>query len=560
MKKQILSSFLIILFLSAFAQEAKYAIYFADKNDNPFSVDNPGEFLSQRAIDRRERLNIEIDETDLPVNPVYIAAVEAEGAVFMNASKWLNTATFEIADDAILSNILALDFVEKAVLVKPAGIRSELKNSDKLDQDEIRPLAASQYFKASSSANNVFDYGYAENQISMLNGIPLHEKGFAGQGMMIAVLDAGFVNADQMPALDSLFAQNRMLGTRDFVLPGNNVFAPGNHSHGSSVLSTMASWSPGLIVGTAPLANYWLIRTEDGPTEYLIEEYNWVAGAEFADSLGADVINSSLGYTTFNDPEMDHTYEDMNGETTPVTLGATAAGQKGILVCNSAGNSGNDNWHYIGAPADAQHIITVGAVDPEGVYAPFSSVGPTADGRIKPNITAQGSQAIVASTSPANDTVYGGYGTSFSSPIAAGMVACLRQAAPDLSVDEFIGLLEESSSYYQNPDDEYGYGIPDFEMALNLSGITKTDMPQDNAFRMVSQNPVQDDIILTTNKLNALVDVQIMDVKGSIVYSGSYRIESGGHIVINGLSGFSSGIYLLRLQCPQATETIKIIK
>ncbi len=549
-----------MLFLSAFAQEAKYAVYFTDKNNNPYSLDNPGEFLSQRAIERRERLNIEIDETDLPVNPVYIDAVVTEGAVFINASKWLNTATFEIADDAILSNILALGIVEKAVLVKPAGIRSEIKKSYKLDQDEIRPLTASQHFKASSFTNNVFDYGYADNQISMLKGKQIHEKGYAGQGMMIAVLDAGFVNADQMPAFDSLFAQGRMLGTRDFVLPGNNVFAPGNHSHGSSVLSTMASWSPGLIVGTAPLANYWLIRTEDGSTEYLIEEYNWVAGAEFADSIGADVINSSLGYTTFNDPEMDHTYEDMNGETAPVSIGATAAGQKGILVCNSAGNSGNDSWHYIGAPADAKHIITVGAVDPEGVYAPFSSVGPTADGRIKPNITAQGSQAIVASTSLANDTVYGGNGTSFSSPIAAGMVACLRQAAPDLSVDEFIGLLEESSSYYQNPDDEYGYGIPDFEMALNLSGITKTDMPQDNAFHMVSKNPFQEEIILTSNKLNALVDVQVLDIKGCVVYERNFRIEKGGHIVINGLSGLSSGIYLLRLKCPQASETFKIVK
>ncbi len=557
--RKLLIGLLLISVSFVYAQDAKYAVYFTDKNDNPYSISEPSGFLSERALERRARLGISIDESDLPVNPQYITAVEEMGAKLLNQSKWLNCAVFEISDDLMLDAILALNFVEKSVFVKPAGIASPNQAKDKfLREESIIPVLPVQE-KNTLVHTTIYDYGYASNQINMLKGEKLHELGYAGQGMIIAVLDAGFVNADQMPVFDSAWAQGRILGTRDFVNPGNDVFAPGNHSHGSSVLSTIASWSPGLIVGTAPEASYWLIRTEDGPTEYLIEEYNWVCGAEFADSLGADVINSSLGYTEFDDPTMNHTYADMDGKTTAISIGASIAGEKGILVCNSAGNSGNDAWHYIGAPADAEHIITVGAVDKDGLYASFSSVGPTSDGRIKPDIMAQGSGAILASTSLLNDTVYGGYGTSFSSPIAAGLVASLRQAWPQLGVNHFIEVLQKSSSFYQNPDDEYGYGIPDFELALNLAA-TQNIFNSQSGFKLLSSNPVRDKIhIKIDDGIQGNISCSLSDINGRIIKQSEHN-AGNGDFFMNGLNALPSGMYFLSIQTNNTKATFKFVK
>ena len=228
----------------------------------------------------------------------------------------------------------------------------------------------------------------------MLNGDALHDMGYDGAGKIIAILDAGFLNANNLDAFDSLWNNGQILGTRDFVSPQNpNIF--GSHYHGTMVLSTMGANWPGQMVGTAPKADYWLIRTEDGDSECLIEELNWVSGAEFADSLGADVINSSLGYTTFDDPTLDHSYEDMDGNTTPVTIGADMAVSKGMIVVNSAGNSGGSFWQYIGAPADGDSVFSIGAVDGLGNYAYFSSTGPTYDGRMKPNVVAQGQGSTI---------------------------------------------------------------------------------------------------------------------------------------------------------------------
>ena len=259
----------------------------------------------------------------------------------------------------------------------------------------------------------------------MLKGDILHNRDLKGKGKLIAILDAGFSRVDEMIAFEELFAENRILGTKDFVQRNNNVFD--EHTHGMMVLSTMGAENKGQIIGTSPEASFWLLRTEDVDSENLIEEYNWLCAAEFADSVGADIINSSLGYTTFDDAGQNHTYTDMDGRTAPVSIAATIAAQKGMIVVNSAGNSGSGSWHFIGAPADADSILSVGAVDENADFAWFSSYGPSFDGRVKPTVVAQGRNTIVATS---NNGTLTGNGTSFSSPIVAGLSACLWEAHP----------------------------------------------------------------------------------------------------------------------------------
>ena len=425
--------FLIVCFLSvlygSYAQVApdKYWVRFTNRFNSPYSIENPGEYLSQRAIDRRAQFNIPIVENDLPVNPQYIQAVANTGVTILNASKWFNSVTIYTTDPNALDQISQFDFVLSVSKAggKPNGSGDFVKEYFANESFASGPEESS---LKSISAGDSYDYGEAFNQIHMLNGEVLHDMGYDGAGKIIAVLDAGFLNANNIDAFDSLWNNGQILGTRDFVSPQNpNIF--GSHYHGTMVLSTMGANWPGQIVGTAPKADYWLIRTEDGDSEYLIEELNWVSGAELADSLGADIINSSLGYTTFDDPTLDHSYEDMDGNTTPVTIGADMAVSKGMIVVNSAGNSGGSFWQYIGAPADGDSVFSIGAVDGSGNYAGFSSTGPTFDGRMKPNVVAQGQGSTIID--PWTGSVSYGSGTSFSSPITAGMIACLWQANPN---------------------------------------------------------------------------------------------------------------------------------
>ncbi len=358
-----------------------------------------------------------------------------------------------------MDDIDALPFVLSVSKNTVSNIIAEDKSVKPFFENEsISKIPEENLVKGTTSGQS-YDYGQAFNQINMLNGIPLHDLGLDGAGMTIAVLDAGFLNADVIEAFDSLWLNNQIIGYKDFVSPlAPDIFD--SHYHGTMVLSTMGANLPTEMVGTAPKADYWLLRSEDGATEYLIEELNWASAAEFADSLGADIINSSLGYTTYDDPAQDHTYEDMDGNTTPITIAADLAASKGILVVNSAGNSGSSSWHYIGAPADGDSVFTIGAVNSSGNYASFSSTGPTYDDRIKPNVVAQGQGSTVISAYSGNVT--SGNGTSFSSPITAGMVACLWQAHPNKKNTEIMEAIQQSASQALNPDSLLGYGIPDY--------------------------------------------------------------------------------------------------
>lgn len=560
MKKTILPLLLLFCFeMVAQVAPNKYVAYFKDKDNNPYSLADPSQFLSSKSLQRRANQSIGLEFSDLPVTPTYIDGVKAVGVQVINTSKWLNSVTFYTETDSLATLVSQLPYVKTmAKLPNPKTESSTSVNTMQCNDGNLLPFEGfgSQYAPKNtlkSSQQTHYNYGGGYNQVHMLNGDALHNLGYNGKGMVIAVLDAGFWHVDQLDAFDSLWDKNQILGTRDFVEPGSNVFRDDIHMHGMMVLSTMGANKPNDLVGTAPGASYWLIRTEDGPSENIIEEYNWVSGAEFADSVGADIINSSLGYTEYDNPAKSHVYADMDGNTAPATIGADLAARKGILVVNSAGNSAQNTWHYIGAPADGDSVFTIGAVDAFGAYASFSSTGPTADGRIKPNVASQGQGSAI--TGPDGNTTYGN-GTSFSSPIMAGMVACLWQAHPTLKNMEIIQSIEKAGNQFNTPDSLLGYGIPDIMAA---HGYLSSINPIPNAAISIYPNPFQSYLrVIHSFEPSATIGVAISNLQGGVVYTEEVEWKPVLHL--SNFQQLAQGVYVLSLTSGEKHTTQKIIK
>lgn len=565
MKNIIITLVLLATVLVTSAQVApdKYFVRFTDKNNSPYSIDNPSTYLSQRAIDRRIHQGIAIDQSDLPVNPSYLDGVAETGATIINPSKWLNGTTVYAADPSIIEAIEALPFVLSVSLFPETltGDKEIMHGGEKsFFRNEIYNQPAPPMVKQGYEIG-VYDYGMGLNQIQMLGGDVFHQMGYRGQGMVIAVLDAGFLNANTHEVFDSLWMKDQILGTRDFVRGGEIQFD--EHPHGSMVLSCMGGNKPGSLIGTAPAASYWLLRSEDGGSEYIIEEYNWVSAAEYADSVGVDVINSSLGYTTFNDPTQNHTYQDMNGDTAPVTIGADMAAKKGILVVNSLGNEGGSSWYYLSAPSDGDSVMGIGAVDGSGIYASFSSHGPSYDGRVKPDVVAQGSGVVVADPFSGSYSYSGG--TSFSSPILAGMAACLWQANPSLNNMQIAQAIRQSASQYNNPDDQLGHGIPDFILANNI--LTVISGPEENDLLVnIFPNPVSDDFTIEAGKHGGMgawdgeITLEITDITGRFIGIQKENRADSGKINVNLLRNAPGGLYFVRLSISNYQSTFKIVK
>lgn len=454
--KQLLTSVLFALSLQAFAQEFtpyyKYRVYLTDKKQSEFSIRHPEDFLSQKAIERRNRQGIKIDETDIPVCATYVNQIRNTGVKVMHTSKWNNTVVVSCTDTTVMERIAQLPFVSGTRRVAHYTKASH-QPGDERKNNVIQGFGLSEGITYGSLA---FD------QINQLNGVALHGAGFRGQGMTIAVIDGGFFNADVIRG----FENTKILGTKDFVDPTENFYATG--SHGMMVLSCMGANIPNYMIGTAPEAGFWLIMSEDGDSEQLIEEDNWSAAIEFADSVGVDVINTSLGYYDFDNKADNLGYESLDGKTHICSRSASMVASKGMILCCSAGNEGNGKWKKITAPADAIDVLTVGAVDPDGSRVAFSSQGNTADGRIKPDVMATGLPSAVYSTT--GSLTYSA-GTSFSSPILCGMVACLWQALPNLNAYQIMDIVRKSGNRADNPDELYGYGIPDFFKAYTI-GLT----------------------------------------------------------------------------------------
>ena len=429
-----------------------YRYYLTDKQATAYSLTMPQRFLSERSIKRRIRQGLSVDSTDLPVPQQYVQQFAVKGANILGTSRWQNTVVVRSADTLVLNRLAQLPIVKESrcVYIAPDSID---------DKDDISWNVHDSFNRWDSVRNE--PYGMASQQIEMLNGLRLHEAGLTGKGMVIAILDGGFQNYDRIPALQHA----HVLGVRDFVNPGdpNNSDYPGKDfhqiDHGTRVFSAMAAYAPEVMIGTAPDASFWLLRTEEPPTEQPVEEDYWTMAAEFADSVGADVINSSLGYYKYDDPLPSYRLRDLDGKTAFVSRSASMLARKGIVHCNSAGNSGMGDWKKIGVPADAPDILTVGAVDKKGALASFSSIGPSQDGRVKPDVVALGHNTTLIS---GRGTLVHDMGTSFSTPVTCGMVACLWQGLPELTAMQIIEIIRQSADQYDAPNNIYGYGLPDF--------------------------------------------------------------------------------------------------
>jgi len=454
--KKILLLLLFIGFISFYseAQNTRFVIRLRDKVGTPYTLSNPIQYLSQEAIDRRTRQNISIDPTDLPITPRYIDSIRLAGAVtILNVSKWLNQVCIYTTDAVALNKISSFPFVIAEEPVRRPIQAGAPSAKFGVPGDEI--LTPSQI------NSNYFDYGASYNQMHIHQGEFLHNYGFIGKGMKIAILDAGFYGYLTNPLLDSLRLNSQIKETWDYV--ENEASVDEDYFHGMHCLSIMGVDKPGQMVGSCPKADFYLYRTEDVSTESPLEEQNWIAAAEHADSLGVDVISTSLGYTEFDNPAFNHTYADLNGKITIIAKGHAFAAKKGIICVAAAGNDGSGSWHYIGTPADADSIITVGAVNTSGLIAGFSSWGPTSDGRVKPDACSVGWGTTLASTS---GTVTTGNGTSYATPNMAGLTTCLWQAFQELTNMDVISAIRSSGNLYPGHDDHYGFGIPDLKKAF----------------------------------------------------------------------------------------------
>jgi len=520
----------------------KHLIYFKDKQNTPYSTGNPKQYLSERALERRRKQSIAVVARDLPVNPDYVKSLNSKGANVWYTSKWLNAAVV-YCDSAVLRNLLQLPFVKSgqtlsrkvtgAVGQQPAVKKPELKN----------PLLR--------TADDRTNYGKAFNQANMIGAIDLHTAGFRGENMYVAIFDGGFPGVDGITAFNHLFAQNKIKGTYDFV--GRDTYVFERDNHGANVLSTMAAYQPGTFIGTAYEANYFLFITEDSGSEHHIEEVNWLLAAEYADSAGVDVINSSLGYNDFDNPSVDYTYQDMNGRNAIITKAADFAAGTGMLVVNSAGNEGNKEWRYISAPADGDSVLTVGAVDSLGRLASFSSVGPTFDGRLKPNLVAQGVYAAVLTRSGA---VSRANGTSFSSPILAGMAACFWQSQPGLTNMEVIQFLQQSASKASSPDNLFGFGVPNgykaYEQAREELNKTK-----------LFPNPAPSgkiNIRMGREFLNQKLTVTIYNMIAQRILSHTFQSKLERELLTLDITSLNPGMYGCTVFGISSRQSFKFIK
>ncbi|MDN3690195.1 S8 family serine peptidase [Cyclobacterium jeungdonense] len=532
--------FLLVSSWTSLQGQDRYAVHYRYKPSSNYSLDRPEELVGEKALLRRDREQIALDSTDLPVSSQYSSLIAKEVQEIFYHSKWLN-ASVVLADVAAIEKIKSFPFVEEVVYVGRGGQQVNGEEGTKNYTDPLRTPSIT------ATAAYTFDF---QNHIL---GIPeMHEDGYRGDGVTIAVFDAGFLNTDEIVGLQHLFNENRILATRDFVRPGpSTVFR--TDTHGTGALSLLASYDPSQLVGGAYAANYILCITEDVDSEFRIEEYNWVRAAEFADSLGVQIINSSLGYNHFDDPKMNYSKEDLDGNTAVISKGAAMAARKGILVVSSSGNEGNIQWQTITVPADAKGILAVGAINNQFTKAGFSSIGPSSDGRIKPELVAYGSGVTlwrqVEGTSLSS-------GTSFSAPQVAALAAGLWQANPDFTRSELTKKILQSGSQADSPDFELGYGVPNYFRAMyGREEGTLVDSPS-----RIYPNPLDEKELFVEFGQENSCQLTLYDLQGKLISSlqldryvmrDPYRIDMGTLI---------PGLYWLELEDDSSAARMKLWK
>lgn len=565
--------FIVLMLSAGFGAQSQYSSYIVqlkDKKGTAHSLASPSSYLSSKSIERRTRQKITIDSTDLPVSAVYLDSLRSvPNVTIKNISKWLNQVLIRTTDAGSITKINSFPFVKST---GPVGLSSKPtditpitnKFNEVIKPIEETPVVFGTHGSSGTTGTSSLNYGSSFNQIHLHEGEYLHDLGFTGAGITIAILDAGFYGYKTNSAMDSVRLQGHVLGEWDYVMNEQSVTE--DHPHGLYCFSIIAANKPGQIIGSAPHAKFYLFRTEDAPTEYPIEEQNWVAAAEYADSAGADMITSSLGYSDFDDPAFNHTYAQRNGNTSIITNGADLAVKKGMIVTNSAGNSGgaSGDAKFVACPADGDSVFTIGATTVTGTMAGFSSWGPNSAGKIKPNIVSVGQGTILANTA---GNVASGNGTSFSNPLACGLIACLWQAFPEFTNMEIMDAVQKSAHKYLTPDDRFGYGIPNFRKAhealtkerearkiaaiLGDKWLKPYPNPFKQQFSIVLRAPADGKaVIQLVDALGRLVDAKSLEIANQSIY----------FIDFTNVPKLSKGVYFIRYSDGKNKQTIKILK
>ena len=521
----------------------RYRVEFTDKAHNAYTISQPQYFLSERALQRRARQDIAVTEADLPVSACYIDSLKQMGCEVLNSSRWFNSATIRCSPEDF-EKLELLSFIKHIPVVQKENVQDTTETEFPenfflfLFRDKNEPESGAKY------AAPTRYYGQAADQIGMMNGQMLHDRGFRGRGMLIAVVDGGYYKVNELSGFDSLRNSGRLREIKNFT-PETDDSEENNH--GSNVLSIIASHLPGRMMGSAPDADYVLIRSEESDGEYIVEEDNWVAAVEYADSIGVDLITSSLGYTTFDDQSQNHSYQELDGRTARASQAATMAAARGIIVCVSAGNDGDSRWKYVSVPADADSVVTVGAVDRDGQYASFSSKGHTFDNRIKPDLTAVGKETAYQNSWGNINT---GNGTSYSTPLLAGMIACLWQAFPDKGNIEIIDMVKRSASHFHEPDSLYGYGIPDFSKLLQSSSLLSGTKNESYAVSILPDPRTETSTLFLSPARHGRVRILIKTPCGQQVFSHSGYVSGYDmyELPIKDVTNFAAGMYFVEVR------------
>lgn len=535
----------MVFALQANAQTEYYWVKFSDKNNNWHSLSSPQSFLSLKSIERRTKQGIALDETDLPVSDYYVEKIAPYTERIVHKLKWINTVVIAVTDSTFSPDSIAqFSFVDSLNKIEFPPSRSSKEKFE-----VVEPVVNQNYVYPNK-------YGIAYSQANMLNTDLLHQLGYRGDGITMAVMDNGFNNVNNIKGFDSI--RTRILGTWDFVHNDGDVYVGGGH--GTNVLSCIGGNIRNMYLGTAPDASFYLLQSEDDGAEWIMEEFNWAAAAEWADSAGAQLFSTSLGYTDFDDGIGDHTYADLTGDKAVMTHASNMAFDKGILVINSAGNEGANSWHYISVPADGDKVMAVGAVDSAEVIAAFSSRGPRPDGRIKPDVCAQGVRSGVITAS--GDIGFSG-GTSFSCPTLAGSAASLWGAFPDKTAKEIFDAIMISCDRFWTPDNDYGYGIPNFYNAYLLLKSNYNDKIFAPEYGItVYPNPSSKELYVRVFHPQEVVNfIELTDMLGRKVLTQEVFIRDHTYELVNieGYSNLPAGKYLLRVNGDKK-KTVKIVK
>jgi subtilisin family serine protease len=538
--KKIYCVLFFLVYVLGFSQEDAW-VYFKDKPNAQYYFENPLQMLSQRSLDRRSNQNIALDSKDVPIYQPYIDQISASPGIMVKAkSKWLNAVHIR-GSVSNIQNLQSLSFVDSIQFAnRTLNVYGKRNNSAGANKVTIQ--------NKNLEVATTFAYGNSSNQVEMVNAHLLHQSNNTGTGKIIAVFDSGFSAVNAITPFQRMFNNQFYLGGYNFVAGSTNVFS--THNHGTMTLSCMTGYVDGQLVGTAPDASYYLFITEDIFEENPVEESYWVEAAEMADSLGVDIISTSLGYFGYDNPNYSYTYQDMTGNTAFASKGANIAFSKGMIVVASAGNSGNSSTPNVGVPAEATNVLAVGAVKFDETYATFSSIGPSFDGRVKPDVMAKGQSTTISDT---NGNIVTASGTSFSCPIIAGAIASFWQAIPWASNQQVVDLVKQSSDRFSNPTNQFGYGIPDFQLALNMAQLIVQENDIENF--SVFPNPVKNTFSISFPNYIETAQLLIYNNLGQKVLEKN--IYSNG---IVSLEGFSSGIYFYKIKTNLLLQSGKLIK